>query len=123
MRESMCGVPVPFIIFVLQYQNAPKPLKIYMLISFAGNFRNLIWCIPNNFTSWTKNPLKMDVSVEQSMRALKKKRAGGLGTEPSTCMSGVLTLDAEALVPLRHKAANDCLVKFPGLRCEPGQQG
>ena len=25
----------------------------------------------------------------------------------------------EALVPLRHKVVNGCLVKFPGLRCEP----
>ena len=31
-------------------------------------------------------------------------------------MSEVLTL---ALVPLRHEAVNGCLVKFPGLRCEP----
>ena len=47
------------------------------------------------------------------------KRAEGLGTETSTCMSEVLALAVEALVPLRHKAVNDCLVKFPGLRCEP----
>ena len=49
--------------------------------------------------------------------AFKNKRAGGLGTETSTCMSEVLALAVEALVPLRHKAENDCLVKFPGLRC------
>ena len=49
---------------------------------------------------------------------LKKKRAGGLSAETSTCMSEVLTLAVEALVPLRHKAVNGCLVKFPGLRCE-----
>ena len=34
-------------------------------------------------------------------------------------MSEVLALAVEALVPLRHKAVNGCLVKFPGLRCEP----
>ena len=34
-------------------------------------------------------------------------------------MSEVLVLAVEALVPLRHKAVNRCLVKFPGLRCEP----
>ena len=34
-------------------------------------------------------------------------------------MSEVLALAVEALVPMRHKAANGCLVKFPGLRCEP----
>ena len=34
-------------------------------------------------------------------------------------MSEVLALGVEALAPLRHKAVNDCLVKFPGLRCEP----
>ena len=50
--------------------------------------------------------------------AFKNKRAGGLGTETSTCMSEVLALAVEALVPLRHKAMNGCLVKFPGLRCE-----
>ena len=33
-------------------------------------------------------------------------------------MSKVLALAVEALVPLRHKVANGCLVKFPGLRCE-----
>ena len=55
----------------------------------------------------------------QNIRALKKKRAGGLGTEISTCMSEVLALAFEALIPLRHKAVNDCLVQFPGLRCEP----
>ena len=47
------------------------------------------------------------------------KRAGGLGTETSTCMSEVLVLAVEALDPLRHKAVNGCLVKLPGLRCEP----
>ena len=46
------------------------------------------------------------------------KRARGLGTETSTCMSEVLALAVEALVPLRHKAVNGCLVKFPGLHCE-----
>ena len=51
--------------------------------------------------------------------AFKKKRARGLGTETSTCMSEVLALAAEALVPLRHKAVNGCLVKFLRLRCEP----
>ena len=51
--------------------------------------------------------------------AFKKKRAGGLVTETSICMSGVLALAVEALVPLRLKAVNGCLVKFPGLRCEP----
>ena len=34
-------------------------------------------------------------------------------------MSEVLALAVETLVSLRHKAANGCLVKFPGLRCEP----
>ena len=34
-------------------------------------------------------------------------------------MSEVLALAVEALVPLRHNAVNGCLVKFPGLRCEP----
>ena len=34
-------------------------------------------------------------------------------------MSEVLTLAVEELVPLGHKAVNDCLLKFPGLRCEP----
>ena len=34
-------------------------------------------------------------------------------------MSEVLALAVEALVPLRQKAVNVCLVKFPGLRCEP----
>ena len=54
-----------------------------------------------------------------NMRGLKKKRVGRLGTETSTCMSEVLALAVEALVPLRHKTVNGCLVKFPGLRCEP----
>ena len=45
---------------------------------------------------------------------LKKKLAGGLGTETSTCLSEVLALVIEALVPLRHKAVNGCLVKLPG---------
>ena len=47
------------------------------------------------------------------------KQVGGLGTETSTCMSEVLTLAVVALVPLRHKAVNGCLVKSPGLRYEP----
>ena len=34
-------------------------------------------------------------------------------------MSDVLALAVEALVSLRHKAVNGCLVKFPGLLCEP----
>ena len=34
-------------------------------------------------------------------------------------MSEVLALVVEALVPLRHKEVNDCLLKFPGLRCDP----
>ena len=51
--------------------------------------------------------------------AFKKKRAGGLGTETSSCMSEVLALAVEALAPLRHKTVNVCLIKFPGLRCEP----
>ena len=34
-------------------------------------------------------------------------------------MSEALSLAVEALVPLRHKAVNGWLVKFPGLRCEP----
>ena len=34
-------------------------------------------------------------------------------------MSQVLAMAVEALVPLRHKAVNGCLVKFLGLRCEP----
>ena len=33
-------------------------------------------------------------------------------------MSEVLALVVEALVPLRHKAVNGCLVKFMGLHCE-----
>ena len=52
------------------------------------------------------------------MRALKKNRARGLGTETSTCMSEVLALAVEALVLWWHKAVNDCIVKFPGLCCE-----
>ena len=48
------------------------------------------------------------------MRGIQKDKSRGLGTGTSTCMSEVL-----ALVPLRHKAVNGCLVKFPGLRCEP----
>ena len=55
----------------------------------------------------------------QAYDPFKKKRVGGLRTEISTCMSEVLTLAVEALVPLRHKAVNSCLVKFPALRCEP----
>ena len=47
------------------------------------------------------------------------KRAADLGTETSTSMSEVLVMAVEALVPLRHKAVNVCLVKFSGLRCEP----
>ena len=39
--------------------------------------------------------------------------------QQSTCMSEVLALAVEALVALRHKAVNGCLVKFPGLCCEP----
>ena len=34
-------------------------------------------------------------------------------------MSEVMALAVEALFPLRHKAVNGYLVKFPGLRCEP----
>ena len=34
-------------------------------------------------------------------------------------MSEVLALAVEALVPLRHKAVNGCLIKFPGLSLEP----
>ena len=45
------------------------------------------------------------------------KRAGCLGTETRTRMSEVLAV--EALVQLRQKAVNGCLVKFPGLCCEP----
>ena len=37
----------------------------------------------------------------------------------SACMSEVLVLAVEALVPLRHMAGNGYLVTFPGLRCEP----
>ena len=54
-----------------------------------------------------------------SMRDIQKERAGGLETQTSTCMSEVLALAVEALVPLQHKALNGCLVNFPGLRCEP----
>ena len=49
--------------------------------------------------------------------AFKKKQAGGLGRETSTCMSEVLALAVEALVPLQHKAGNGSLLKFPGLHC------
>ena len=52
------------------------------------------------------------------MRGIQKETNGGLGTETSTCMSEVLALAVEALVPLRHKVANGCLVKCPGPRCE-----
>ena len=38
------------------------------------------------------------------------------------CTSEVLALAIEALVPLRHRAVNSCLVKFPGLRYEPVPQ-
>ena len=51
--------------------------------------------------------------------AFKKRPARGLGTETSTFMSEVLALAVEALVPLQHKVVNGCLVKFPGLCCEP----
>ncbi|KAJ4449426.1 hypothetical protein ANN_00825 [Periplaneta americana] len=34
-------------------------------------------------------------------------------------MPEVLVMAVEALVPLRHKAVNGWIVKFPGLRCEP----
>ena len=51
--------------------------------------------------------------------AFKKKWAGGLGIETSTCMPEVLALAVEALVPLWHKVVNGCLIKFPGLRCKP----
>ena len=52
------------------------------------------------------------------MRGIKKKRAGGLETETHrpTYKSDELALAVKALVPLRHKAVNGCLVKFPGLR-------
>ena len=47
------------------------------------------------------------------MRGIQKE------TETRTCMSEVLALAVEALVPLQHKVVNDCLIKFFGLRCEP----
>ena len=34
-------------------------------------------------------------------------------------MLEVLALAVETLAPLWHKAVNGCLIKFPGLRCEP----
>ena len=34
-------------------------------------------------------------------------------------MSEVVALAVDSLVPLRHKAVNGCLVKFPWLHCEP----
>ena len=39
--------------------------------------------------------------------------------ETSTCVSEVLALSVETLVPLRQKEVNGFLVKFPVLRCEP----
>ena len=65
------------------------------------------------------NPLSMDGYYLFLWGAFKKKRAWSLGTETSTCMSEVLVLAVEALVALRHKVVNSCLVKFPGLCCEP----
>ena len=60
-------------------------------------------------------------ALDKVGRAFKKKRTGGLGTETNTCMSEVLDLFVEALIPLRHEAVNGCLVKLSGLSCEPVQ--
>ena len=49
------------------------------------------------------------------MRGIQKETSRRPRTEISTCMSEVLALAVEALVPLRHGAVNVCLVKFPGL--------
>ena len=50
------------------------------------------------------------------MRGIQKEKS--LGRETNTCILEVLVLTVEALVPLRHKAVNGCLVKFPELHCE-----
>ena len=52
------------------------------------------------------------------MRDIKKEKSRRSRNRTGICMSEVLTLAVQALVPLRHKVANGCLVKFPGLRCE-----
>ena len=52
-------------ILILQQQNAPKPWKLhlYFLCMWSlSNVANLIWRFPNSFTSWTKNPLEINVS-------------------------------------------------------------
>ena len=56
------------------------------------------------------------------MRGINKKTSRRPRNRNQYCMSEVLALAVEALVPLRHKAVNGCLVKFPGLRCEPVPQ-
>ena len=53
------------------------------------------------------------------MRDIQKQTIRRLRNTTSTCTSEILALAVEALVPPRHKAVNGCVVKFPGLRCEP----
>ncbi|KAJ4430429.1 hypothetical protein ANN_22645 [Periplaneta americana] len=87
-------------------------------------------CVDRLLRDITKcNDQSLDVSVssgtgdnsskEVSVGNIHSKPYIYIGTETSTCTSEVLALAVQALVPLRHKAVNGCLVKFPGLRCKP----
>ena len=79
----------------------------------------LLWCLRSSHKGCTlplvSKPYLNFVHILYLRGTFKKKLAGGLGTETTTCMSEVLTL---AVVPLLHKTVNGCLVNFPGLRCE-----
>ena len=75
-----------------------------------------VQCSPNFVT---KLIVAMTYELTLVWEAFKKKWAGSLGTETSTCMSEVLALAVEAFVLRRYTVVNGCLVKFPGLCCEP----
>ena len=53
------------------------------------------------------------------MRGNQKQTSRKSSNRNQYCMSEILALAVEAFVLLRHKAVNGCLLKFPGLHCEP----
>ena len=55
----------------------------------------------------------------QMWGTLKKEKSRRPRNRNPNLYVRILALAVEALIPLRHKAVNGCLLKFPGLRCEP----
>ena len=90
-------------------------LRAYFVYCYYKMDSISYWTVKN----WKCEIWNDELRYRYTIRGIKKETSWRSRNRNQYLMSEVLALAVEALVPLRRKTVNCCLVKFPGLRCEP----